>query len=65
MATAVKKQTADGGRKPPVQLFKAGVWTCPRCNNSVEIFVKMTAPPSCNNHIGKGITVMEWKGKNQ
>jgi ribosomal protein L37AE/L43A len=63
MASAVKETTNNGGRKPPVQLYKAGIWICPRCKNTVEIFVKMTAPPSCNNHIGKGITVMELKGK--
>lgn len=64
MATAIKKTSANGGHKPPV-FYKAGVWCCPRCNNTVEIYVKMTAPPACHNHKGDGITVMELKGKKQ
>lgn len=51
-----------GGRKPPTY-FKAGTWVCPRCKNTVDIPVKMTAPPSCSNHKGDGITVMELIGK--
>lgn len=54
---ATKTQT----KKPEV--YRAGVWVCPRCNNSVQIFVNMTAPPSCHNHLGNGITVMERKSR--
>ena len=60
---AVKAKAKGGGRKPPTQYFKAGTWVCPRCNNTVEIAIKMTAPPSCSNHKGDGITVMEWRKK--
>lgn len=64
MATAIKAKKG-GGRKTPVQLFKSGVWCCPRCGNTVEIYVKMTAPPSCRNHKGDGVTIMELKGKSK
>ena len=48
-------------KKPEV--YKAGIWVCPRCSNTVEICVKMTAPPSCHNHVGQGIAIMERKAK--
>lgn len=67
MPTTSKKggsaKKSGGGRMSPTQYFKAGTWVCPRCNNSVDIPVKMTAPPSCSNHKGNGVAVMELKGK--
>ncbi len=43
--------------------FKAGIWWCPRCGNKVEIFVKMTMPPACHNHIGGAFAIMELQKK--
>jgi len=54
-----------GSRKAPTTppYFKAGMWCCPRCKNLVEIPIKMTAKPSCCNHIGGAIVEMERIGK--
>lgn len=52
----------SGSRKAPT-IFKAGMWCCPRCKNLIEIGVKMTAKPSCCNHIGGAIVEMERVGK--
>jgi hypothetical protein len=51
-----------GGRKPPV-VYEAGKWVCPRCQNTVNIEVNMTAPPSCCNHKGGAFVIMERKKK--
>jgi len=52
-----KKKKAVGAKAPTV--FRAGTWVCPRCNNTVVIEVKMTAPPSCCNHKGGAFVIME------
>lgn len=54
--------TMAGGRKPPT-LVRAGKWECPRCHKAVQFFVRMSAPPSCHNHVGGAFAEMEWKGK--
>jgi hypothetical protein len=54
--------TMAGGRKPPT-LARAGRWECPRCHKTVQFFVRMSAPPSCHNHVGGAFAEMEWKGK--
>lgn len=61
MATSKSKGAAGG--KTPAVYFKAGTWVCERCGNTVHIPIKMTAPPSCSNHKGDGVTVMQLKGK--
>lgn len=53
-----KKAVKRGGRIPPTY-HKAGMWRCPRCANTIEVFVKMTFPPACSNHKGQGSTIME------
>lgn len=57
-ATTKPKPKKKAGAKAPTS-FRAGTWVCPRCNNSVIIEVKMTAPPSCCNHKGGAFVIME------
>jgi hypothetical protein len=58
-----------GSRKAPSkkpikpEVFRAGVWCCPKCHNLIEIMVKMTVKPSCCNHIGGAVVEMERVGK--
>lgn len=59
--TRVSKKKVVGAKAPTV--YKAGVWSCPRCKNQVAIMVKMSSPPACWNHIGNHIVVMERQGK--
>jgi PHP family Zn ribbon phosphoesterase len=64
--TAIKRRKAKAVKEKtgvPPQLQKAGIWVCPRCNNRVEIFVKMTWAPACHNHIGGAFVVMELEKK--
>lgn len=68
MATKVVSKNG-GSRKAPSKtpvkpmVFKAGVWSCPKCHNLIEIMVKMTVKPSCCNHIGGAVVEMERVGK--
>lgn len=61
MSAKTKKTVAAA--KAAVTTYKAGVWVCPKCKNSVGIFVKMSSPPACWKHIGNHIVVMERQGK--
>lgn len=61
VAKKIPSKKAMGAKAPIV--YKAGMWCCPRCKNLIEICVKMTAKPSCCNHIGKATVEMERIGK--
>lgn len=50
--------SANKPDKKPSEVFRKGVWSCSRCNAIVHVYVDMTAPPTCHNHIGEGYTVM-------
>lgn len=38
-------------------------YKCPKCSNSVEVFVNLSEPPVCtNNHIKGGVTMQKVEG---
>jgi hypothetical protein len=39
--------------------FGRGKYSCPKCGNVVEVFVTMTAPPTCWSHLNKKPVLME------
>lgn len=39
--------------------FGKGKYVCPKCGNVVEVFVAMTAPPTCWSHLNKVAVPME------
>lgn len=45
----------DGGRKPSTpskkrMLSPAGTYKCPKCDNEIIVYVRMSALPLCINH---------------
>lgn len=41
------------------QVWRAGIYACPKCRQSVGILVDMTAPPVCWNHKNHSVVEME------
>jgi rubrerythrin len=37
---------------------KRWLWVCPKCGNSVMMFVKVTQPPTCSDHKSKKVVEM-------
>ena len=40
---------AEVGAQAPT-MFPSGKYACPKCDNIVEVFVRMTQEPSCCKH---------------
>ena len=49
------------GRKPRRVLIPAGTFRCPKCDNEIIVYVRMTALPLCINHSASsgGAVIME------
>ena len=40
-------------------------YQCPKCTNTIEVFVTLVTPPVCNsNHFRGGVTMKEIKEEN-
>ena len=47
---ARKRVMSNAGRKPRKTLTPAGTYRCPKCDNEIIVFVRMSALPLCINH---------------
>lgn len=48
------------GAKAPT-LLPAGKYKCPKCDNRIQVFVKMTTPPACITHSGGAVQMEKQK----
>lgn len=64
--TVKKKPVKKAGKRkasPQPMTYKSGIYECPKCHTTIEIFVKMTSPPACHNHYLKEFAIMAPKKK--
>lgn len=53
------KAGTDGAEKSAPS-YKAGKYKCPKCANTIQVFITMSAPPVCGKH-PTGAVIMEVK----
>lgn len=65
MTESVMPSARKAAGKPatPKEVWRAGVYECPLCQNRIAVLVDMTAPPVCWNHKSHKIVEMNRRKK--